>query len=33
LNTRQSVGTHIRANFQTLYYLTPPHIFHELQQG
>lgn len=24
LNTRQSVGTHIRANFQTLYYLTPP---------
>ena len=26
LNTRQSVGTHIRANFQTLYYLTPPRI-------
>ena len=24
LNARQSVGTHIRANFQTLYYLTPP---------
>ena len=26
LNTRQSVGTHIRANFQTLYYLPPAYL-------